>query len=110
MENKLLKYICYLICAVGVLLFGSCQTTKNQTHSSKKYHTLRTRYNPHWNAATSQNTTYYIKKNSTRKSHNGKTMKNRAVIVDRSHDGNSSHSGTKRKVGNKKLDRKINKC
>jgi hypothetical protein len=37
-------------------------------------------------------------------------MKNRAVIVDRSHDGNSSHSGTKRKVGNKKLDRKINKC
>ena len=93
MRDRLLKYIFYVFCSVGILLFGSCQTTRNQTHKSKKYHTLRTRHTPHWNATTSQNTTYYIKKNSTRK--NG---------------GNMSHKKVKSKARNKHLDHKINKC
>ena len=96
MRNRLLKHIFCLICFVGVLFSASCQTSRNQTHKSSRYQTSRTRHTPNWNASTSQRTTYYIKKNSTRKNHGRKTIKNR-TIVERSHDANRSHGITKSK-------------
>lgn len=75
MKNKCLKYIVFLFCASVLLSLSSCQSSRNQTHKSTKYSKVRTRHQPHWNATTSQNTTYYIKKHSTRKSHDKKKIK-----------------------------------
>lgn len=74
-NKKYYKFIVFLFFAVVVILFGSCQSTSNTTHKPSKYQKVRTRHQPHWNATTSQSTTYYIKKNSSRKSHDGKKIK-----------------------------------
>lgn len=63
-----------LITAI-VVLFCACQTNRNQTHRPSKYQKVKVRHTPWKNASTSQNTTYYIKKHSTRKSHDGTTIK-----------------------------------
>jgi hypothetical protein len=74
-KNKYFRYIVLLFCVTLAVTFVSCQSSRNQTHRSSKYHKVRTKHQPHWNATTSQSTTYYIKKNSTRKSHDSKKVK-----------------------------------
>lgn len=74
-KKKYFRYIVLLFCVALTVLFVSCQTSKNQTHKPNNYHKVRTKHQPHWNATTSQSTTYYIKKNSTRKSHDSKKVK-----------------------------------
>lgn len=68
-----LKYICCLLCFLVVVTTASCQTARTQTHGKSKYQRVRTRHTPNWNASTSQNTTYYIKRNFKRHSHDVKT-------------------------------------
>ena len=74
-NNKYLKYVVFLFCSVLLLVLGSCETSRTQTHSATQYQRVRTRHQPHWNATTSQSTTYYIKKHSTRKSHDSEKRK-----------------------------------
>ena len=74
-DKKYIKYILLTFCTVLMFGLGGCQSSKSTTHSSSKYHRVRTKHQPHWNATTSQSTTYYIKKNSTRKSHDSKKVK-----------------------------------
>lgn len=74
-KKKYFRYIVLLLCVALTGLFVSCQTSKNQTHKSSKYQKTRTRHTPKWNSTTSQNTTYYIKKHSTRKGHDIKRVK-----------------------------------
>ena len=74
-KKKYIRYIVLLFCVALAVTFVSCQTSKNQTHKSGKYQKVRTRHTPHWNSSTTQSTTYYIKKNSTRKSHDSKKVK-----------------------------------
>jgi len=73
--KKYRKLVVFLFCAALMLVFGSCQSSRNQVHRSSNYQKVHVRYQPHWNATTSQSTTYYIKKNSTRKSHDSKKIK-----------------------------------
>ena len=75
MKKRLQKYIFIVFCVVGVLCLVSCQTSRSQTHGKTKYQRVRTRHTPKWNSTTSQSTTYYIRKNSTRKSHDSKRIK-----------------------------------
>ena len=112
MRNKLFKHIFCLFCFMGVLMSAYCQTDRTQTHKSSKYQTTRVRHTPNWNATTSQNTTYYLRKNSTRKSHNGHTISNHNRNMERSHDANRSHYKSAKRINARthKLDRKINKC
>ena len=74
-KKKYWKFVVFLFCAVMTLAFGSCQSSRNQVHKSTKYQKTRTRYNPKWNSSSSQSSTYYIKKHSTRKSHDSKKIK-----------------------------------
>ena len=74
-KKKYWKYVVFLFCALLTLTFVSCQSSRNQVHKSSRYQKVRTRHTPKWNATTSQTTTYYIKKNSTRKSHDSKKIK-----------------------------------
>jgi hypothetical protein len=74
-KKKYLRYIVLLFCVALMVTFVSCQSSKNQVHKPSKYQKVRTKHQPHWNATTSQSTTYYIKKNSTRKSHDSKKIK-----------------------------------
>jgi len=75
MKNKCLKYIAFSFFVLVLLCFSACQTSRNQTKRSTKYTRVKTRYQPHWNSTTSQSTTYYIKKHSTKKNHNSKKLK-----------------------------------
>ena len=75
MKNKLLKYILFLFCSIGILFMVSCQTSRNQTHRCTRYQKVKIRHTPNWNYTTSQRTTYYIKKNAARKSHDSKRIK-----------------------------------
>lgn len=74
-KRKYLRYIVLLFCSVLMFTLGACQSSKKTTHNPSKYQRVRTKHQPHWNATTSQSTTYYIKKNSTRKSHDSKRIK-----------------------------------
>lgn len=74
-KKKYLKFVVFLFCAAMMLMFGSCQSSQNTVHKASKYQKTRTRHTPKWNSTTSQSTTYYIKKNSTRKSHDSKKIK-----------------------------------
>jgi len=74
-NKKYWKFVVFLFCAVLIFTFGACQSSRNQVHKPSKYQKTRTRHTPKWNATTSQSTTYYIKKNSTRKSHDSKKIK-----------------------------------
>ena len=74
-NKKYWKPVVFLFCVALTLTLGSCQSSRNQVHKSSSYQKVRTRHQPHWNATTSQSTTYYIKKNSTRKGHDGKRIK-----------------------------------
>ena len=112
MRNKLFKHIFCLFCFMGMLFSVCCQTNGNQTHRSSKYQTTRVRHTPRWNATTSQNTTYYLRKNSTRKSHDGHTISNYNKNTERSHNANRTHQKSKNRIKARahKLDRKINRC
>lgn len=74
-KRRYYRFIVLLFCAVIVLVFGSCQSSKKTAYKPAKYQRVRTKHQPHWNATTSQSTTYYIKKHSTRKSHDSKKIK-----------------------------------
>ena len=74
MKNKCLKYIAFSFFVLVLLCFSACQTSRN-TQRSTKYTKVKTRYQPHWNSTTSQSTTYYIKKHSTKNNHNSKKLK-----------------------------------
>ena len=74
-KRNYLRYIVLLFCTVLMFVLGACQSSKKTTHTASKYHRTRTKHQPHWNATTSQSTTYYIKKHSTRKSHDSKRIK-----------------------------------
>lgn len=74
-KKRYYRFIVLLFCAVIALAFGSCQSSKNTAYKPAKYQKVRTRHQPHWNATTSQSTTYYIKKNSSRKGHDSKKIK-----------------------------------
>lgn len=75
MRKRGLKYIAFLLLSILTVTFVSCQSSRNQVHKPSRYQKTRTRHTPKWNATTSQRTTYYIKKNSTRKSHDSKRKK-----------------------------------
>lgn len=77
MKNKCLKYIAFSFFVLVLLCFSACQTSRNYNQSSTRYTKVKTRYQPHWNSTTSQSTTYYIKKHSTKKNHNQKKLKRR---------------------------------
>lgn len=74
-KGKYINYIVLLFCTVLMFALGSCKSSKSTAHTPTKYHRVRTKHQPHWNATTSPNTTYYIKKHSTRKSHDSKKVK-----------------------------------
>ena len=74
-KRKYIRYIVLLFCTVLMFALASCQSSHNTPHHSSKYQKVRTKHQPNWNATTSQSTTYYIKKNSTRKSHDSKKVK-----------------------------------
>ena len=73
--KKYWKFVVFLFVAALTLTFCSCQSSQNTVHKASKYQKTRTRHTPKWNSTTSQSTTYYIKKHSTRKSHNSKKIK-----------------------------------
>lgn len=73
MKNRFLKYIFCLFCFLGVMVSASCQASRTQTHGKSKYQKVRTRHTPNWNSSTSQHTTYYIRRNFKRHSHDVKT-------------------------------------
>lgn len=75
MKNKCLKYIAFSFCVLALLSLSSCQTNRNNSQRPKKYAKSKTRFQPHWNAATSPSTTYYIRKHNTKKDHNKKKLK-----------------------------------
>lgn len=85
-KRRYWKYVVFLFCAVLMFGMGACQTAKNQPRKSSKYQRVRTRHTPKWNATTSQTTTYYIKKHSTRKSHDGKKLKYDSRKKKQSHE------------------------
>ena len=74
-KKRYWKFVVFLFCATLMLALGSCQSSHNTVHKASKYQKTRTRHTPKWNATTSQSTTYYIKKHSTRKSHDSKRIK-----------------------------------
>lgn len=60
-----------LLCVFAIgFAATSCSTSKRSTYRTSSYSKKRTRHQPRWNATTSQTTTYYIRKHSTRKRHN----------------------------------------
>lgn len=63
-----IRYIVFLFCSVMLIAFCSCKTSNRASHSSARYQKVRTRHQPHWNATTSQTTTYHIKKHFKRNS------------------------------------------
>lgn len=74
-KRKYISGIVFTFFALAMMTLTSCQSTKNTAHRSTRYNKVRTKHQPHWNATTSQSTTYYIKKNSTRKSHDTQKIK-----------------------------------
>lgn len=77
-KNRYLKSVVLFLCTMLVLSLCACNSSRNHVHKSTRYQKVRTNHTPKRNATTSQNTTYYIKKHSTRKSHDGKTIKHKA--------------------------------
>jgi hypothetical protein len=74
-RKKYIRYIVFVFFALVFMGLTACQSSKSQTHKPTRYTKTRTRHQPNWNAASSQKTTYYIKKHSTRKSHDSKKVK-----------------------------------
>lgn len=74
-KRKYIRYFVLLFCTVLTFSLVSCKSSSTTSHKPSKYNKVRTKHQPHWNATTSQNTTYYIKKHSTRKSHDSKRIK-----------------------------------
>lgn len=62
------RLVTVLLCTLAIgLAAASCGTSKTSTYRNSSYSKQRTRHQPRWNATTSQTTTYYIRKHSTRK-------------------------------------------
>ena len=89
-KKRYLRGFLFVFCAIVLLSLNACQSSRNQIHAPSKYKKVRTRHTPKWNATTSQSTTYYIKKNATRKSHDGKTMKYKPNKQNKSRSGKTS--------------------